>query len=445
MNRMVSINLHATQSKVFEDVFIKNEVRFPVIVCSRGWGKSFEVAACAVTALFELFELASNVQNKNVAIIAPTFDQVRDIYYPVLTNMFRLPSFSVKESENLGRFIFPNNVELHLISYEAVERMRGKGYYFVAIDEPSSMRKLKENWENVIYPTITSRWSWMHADMYGARSAGRAMFAGTPKGFNFLEEVYNYQDVDPEWRGYQYDYTHSPLLDPREVERAKNKMDPIRFASEYLADFKESGASLFYMFDRKVHLHDIAPPTEEEDVHACIDFNVNRQATSFFVLRGGQMQFFWEHQGSPDTETLAQLITNKFGNGKRRLIAYPDPTGNSRKTSAVVGQTDFSILRGAGIKVLARSGSPPLVDSTNAVNRLLMNANKRTHMFFDKKNCPELIKSIERTKWMDNNPDLAIIDKSENVEHFSDGVRYAADYLFPVRQTEVTTRQGHTF
>ena len=227
------INLHPTQSKVYRDCFVDLSVRFPVIVCSRGWGKSFELATGAVTSLFELFELEKDVPNKNVGIIAPTFDQVKDIYYPVLTNNFQLPSFAVKESKDLGRFIFPNNVELHLLSYEAVERMRGKGYYYVGIDEPSSMRKLKENWENVIYPTISSRWSWMHADMYGARSAGRAMFAGTPKGFNFLEEIYNYQDVDSEWKGYQDDYTLSPLLDPREIEKLRDKMDPIRFASDF--------------------------------------------------------------------------------------------------------------------------------------------------------------------------------------------------------------------
>jgi len=438
------INLHATQSRVFKDVFIDNKVRFPVIVCSRGWGKSYEVAACAVTALFELFELPKNVQNKRVAIIAPTFDQVRDIYYPVLTNQFQLPKFSDKSSENLGRWVFQNNVELHLISYEAVERMRGKGYYFIGIDEPSSMRNLQENWENVIYPCITSRWSWMHAEMYGARSAGRAMFAGTPKGFNFLETVFNYQDIDPEWKGYQYDYTYSPLLDPREVEKARDKMDPIRYASEYLADFKESGNSLFYMFDRKLHLQDIQPPEDYEDVHCCIDFNVGRQCTSFFVLRGGQMQFFSEHQGSPDTPALAEYINAKYRNGRRKIKAYPDPSGKARKTSAVVGQTDFSLLTAAGITVLART-QVPIVDSVNAVNRMLMTANKKTNMFFDKKNCGETIKSVERTKWVEGNADLAVIDKTENVEHFSDGVRYATDYLFPVRASNVSTAQGSTF
>jgi hypothetical protein len=441
---MPQISLHPTQSEIYRDLFIDLKCRFAVAVCSRGWGKSHEAATVAMTAVFELMELDASVPNKNVAIVAPTFDQVRDIYQPLLSNQFGISDFVESEKESLGRYYFPNNVELHLLSYEAVERMRGKGYYLVVIDEPSSMRNLKENWENVIYPTITSRWSWMHADLYGARSAGRALFAGTPKGFNFLEEVSNYREIDNEWMTYIHDYTASPLLDPREVEKAKQKMDPIRFASEYLALFKESGASLFYMFDRQIHVQNIIPPEPEETIHCAIDFNVMRMATSFFVVRGGQMQFFAEKQGSPDTPELAAYINAKFKNDIRRIIAYPDPSGNARKSSAVVGQTDFSLLRQAGITVMARS-QVPIVDSTNAVNSMLKNANGKTNMFFDPIGCPDTIKSVERTKWVEGNSDLALIDKTENAEHFSDGVRYATDYLFPVRSSVVGSAKGSTF
>ena len=153
-------------------------------------------------------------------------------------------------------------------------------------------------------------------------------------------------------------------------------MDPVRFASEYLALFKESGNSLFYCFDRSVHLQPIVPPEPHEDIHCSIDFNVDKQCTGFFVLRGNQMQYFAEHRGSPDTQSLA------------------------------------------------------------------MTANNVTDMYFDPKGCPELIRSMERTKWVEGNKDLALIDKTEDLEHFSDGVRYATDYLFPVRDVKVGVIQG---
>ena len=39
---------------------------------------------------------------------------------------------------------------------------------------------------------------------------------------------------------------------------------------------------------------------------------------------------------------------------------------------------------------------------------------------------------MERTLWLDSNPDSLVIDKRSGDEHFSDGIRYAIEYLFPV-------------
>ena len=59
--------------------------------------------------------------------------------------------------------------------------------------------------------------------------------------------------------------------------------------------------------------------------------------------------------------------------------------------------------------------------------------------------CDGVIKSLERTRWLDNNPDSATIDKSEGVEHYSDGIRYSTEYLFPIRRGGKVTQRGHNF
>jgi hypothetical protein len=84
-------------------------------------------ATCAINAVFELLKIHPNVPNKNVYIIAPTYDQVTDIYYPLINYDLGMENYAIKTSRDLGRFVFPNNVELRLISFEAIERMRGKG------------------------------------------------------------------------------------------------------------------------------------------------------------------------------------------------------------------------------------------------------------------------------------------------------------------------------
>ena len=252
-------------------------------------------------------------------------------------------------------------------------------------------------------------------------------------------------ESDGDWSYFNFDYTHSPYLDPVEIDKIKTSMDPITFASEYLALFKESGNSVFYCFDRNIHVRkDLPDLEEEEDVHIAIDFNVALQCSAVFVIRGGQMHFIDQFKGHPDTEELAKAINGRYKNGKRKIYTYPDPSGRSRKTSAPVGRTDFSILDSHGLKTLARSKAPPIVDSVQAVNRLLRDANGNTNMFIHPR-CADVIVSMERTRWLDNNPDTAAIDKSESIEHFSDGVRYAVEYLYPVYSGVKATARGRRF
>ena len=440
---MPNINLHKGQSEVFKSIFVNKDARDYVVVASRGWGKSYFAAIAGTTAVHELMTLPDHIPNKNVFIIAPTHDQVVDIYYPILMYDLQVPA--IKASRELGRFIFPNNVELRLVSYEAVERLRGKGAYFVVMDEVCSWKKgigAQAAWEGIIQPAIITRWSEKIADHVDAPSAGRMVTITTPKGYDFVYEMYNYQDVDKHWKSFHYDYTTSPYLDADEIERIKHTIDPLEFAREYLASFKESGANVFYCFDRKTHVVDLPYYEDGEDIHCCIDFNVGLQCTSFFALRGNQMHFLDEIKGHPDTETLAKFIIEKFPN--RKIYAYPDPTGKSRKSSAPVGRTDFSILKSHRINVLSRTGSPPIADSVNAVNKKLMTAAGDIDMFFDPK-CRETIMSMERTRWADNNINTATIDKTENLEHFSDGIRYATEYLFPVQSGTRKTSRGFGF
>lgn len=448
----MSINLHAGQSEVYEDLFVRQACRFAVVNCSRGWGKSYMAATAGVTAVFELLELAPNVPNKMVYVIAPTYDQVTDIYYPLINYDLGMEDYAIRSSRDLGRFIFPNNVELRLLSYEAVERMRGKGAYFVVWDEVSSCRKgidPKEAWQSVIQPCIITRWSNKRALTYGARAPGRALIISTPKGYNFFHEMYNYQELDKAWKSYHYDYTQSPFLDVAEIEKIKHNLDPVQFASEYLASFSESGNNVFYCFDRKKHvtseIPDFRPPEngdKGEDVHINIDFNVGLQCSSAMAIRGKQVHILEEFKGHPDTETLAIALRTRFQNHK--IFAYPDPSGRARKSSAPVGRTDFSILESHGIKCLAHSKAPPIIDSVAAVNKKLMTAAGDIDLYVHPR-CTGVITSLERTKWVDKNPDTATIDKSEGVEHFSDGIRYGIEYLFPVHQGTKRTSRGFHF
>ena len=47
--------------------------------------------------------------------------------------------------------------------------------------------------------------------------------------------------------------------------------------------------------------------------------------------------------------------------------------------------------------------------------------------------------------WMENNINTAQISKAEGVEHWTDALRYAIEYLFPVRASTKATSSGFMF
>lgn len=462
---MSAIELHEGQSKIYYDLFVKNTIRHSVAVCSRGFGKSFVAAVSGITAVVELINLPSHVPNKNVFIVAPTYAQVTDIYFPLILYQLGMTHRVVKVVKDEGRLVFPNNVELRLLSYESIDRIRGLGAYFIVNDEVrdwTSGGGFKEAWESVLLPCIATRWSPAQAKAVGAVSPGRSLTISTPKGYDYLYDLSNRKEIDPEYGTYIFDHTKSPRLDPAEIETIRKTTDPIKFAREYGASFKDSGNAVFYCFDRNKHVVTVDSfeigtlEKQGETVHVGIDFNVMLNCSSAFAVREGKVYFLEEFTGSADTETLAISIKAKFWPNYNKpdhpeykkkvckIYVYPDPSGKARKTSAVVGRTDFSILQSHGFEVLARNAHPSIIDSVACVNRLLLTAAGTTSMYV-RSGLNGIIKSLERTKWVDNNSDTATIDKKAGDEHFSDGIRYAIEYLFPIRSGASTTSRGFGF
>jgi len=443
---MSEIQLHEKQSEVIRDLFIDKTCRYSVVNASRGFGKSYLAATAAIIAVQELIQLGPDVPNKNVALIAPTYSQAVDIYYPLIAWQLGMEDFADKASKAAGQFWFPNNVQLKLWSYEASQRMRGTGQYFVVADEVTSWRgagmNLKESWESIIQPCVATRWSPMNAKKFDA-NPGRALIISTPSGYDYFYEMYNRQDSDKTWKSYTYTYQDSPFLDEEEIERVKLTLDPLKFAREYTASFEDSGNNVFYTFNRKEHIDkDLQYFDDTEDVHVAIDFNVGIMASVIFAIRGNQIHIIDEMQGHPDTETLAKALAEKYKG--HRIISYPDPAGKARKSSAAVGTTDFSILQSNGIVTRAHNKAPPIIDSVAAVNKKFKNANGDIDMYVHPK-CVNTIKSIERTQWIESNPDSATIDKKEGVEHWTDALRYAVEYLYPIRSGAKVTTRGFGF
>jgi len=451
---MSVIKLHRAQSEVIAHLFrpiMPNtddwKMRFVVVVGSRGLGKSFVSASAVTLAVSELEQLDASVPDKNIALLCGTHTQVTDIYWPMLAYQFGLESRCYKHSRAHGKFVFSNGTEIRCWSADAYDRLRGFGQYLIVADELPTWSvpggSVKDAWESVLEPCIVTRWSPKQAASVGAPSPGRALLPSTPMGKDYFYDLSQREHIDDRWKTFSYTYRDSPLLSQEEINKARKHADPLKFAREYEASFEESGLAIFHTFSRKLHVDPNLPYFDDsETVHCAIDFNIMLNCTSFHAVRGEQVHTLDESKGTANTEELARLIRNKFP--KNKIVCYPDPAGKARKTSAAIGVTDFSILRDAGFTVLAKDRSPAIVDSVAAVNRKLLNADGDVDMLIHPR-CYGVIDSFERTSWLENRPETATIDKTQGVEHYTDGIRYFIDYLWPLTRTKPVIRQSFNF
>jgi hypothetical protein len=439
----MELKLHRAQSLVMKHLFGKGsdqEARAAVLAMSRGAGKSLVASIAAAKGIEQLIAMPEDVLNKRVIIVGPTWGQTVDIYLPYLNGLLGMDYYASKHTPYAGKWWFTEreDVTLELASAESIQRQRGKGAYLVITDESTSWDiDIKEAFEGVLNPMQTTR----HANRW------KQLNISTPMGHDYFWELSTNEEKDPRWKTILAPYQDIPHLDKDEIEKAKATMDPLTFAREYECSFEGSSNKIFYNFNRKVNIDRNIPDFDfsaesKETVHIGMDMNVGINATIFFAIRGKEVHVINELKGAPNTEECVAYIKAMYPNTK--LIAYPDPTGRAKKTSAAIGATDFTIIEKAGIPTLAHKGSPSVKDSVAAVNAMLLNAAGESHLKIHPR-CINLIKDLESASWLDS-PDKAIIDKRGDKDpHFADALKYPIEYLYPLRRATKSISRGFNF
>jgi len=414
-NNTYEVSLFPFQQEVFE-----HNARFKIVAAGRRTGKSYLACVMAYNHCLEK-------PKQRAILIGPTVSMIRESMWATLKSLV-LPA----HIEGLPREIdleirFINGSRISLKGFDRPDALRGisPSPSFIILDE---FAFIKQNaFTEVVLP--------MTSDPV---KKANVLIISTPKGVS--NDFYNLyckgQEPNPLWKSWQFTAAKVRPDMKEEIELARSTLDLKTFEQEYCATFNNSGDSVFYNFNRELHVTDNLMPFESyEDIHIAIDFNVKIMASSVFAHRGDQLHCLNEFYGSADTTQLIRRINKTYPN--RNIFVYPDASGNARKSSAATGVTDFSLLRKAGFQIRARNKQPRIVDSVNCVNSLLQDATGTSRLFFDKRTTTRTIASMEQTSWKPGNTtgmDNAIIDKSKNNEHFSDGVRYICEMLYPINK-----------
>ena len=411
------ILLKPPQWEVFQST-----ARFRVLVAGRRFGKTY-------LAMTELCRAAWNPA-RLVWYVAPTYKQAKRIAWRPLKELTR-PYWKSRPNETDLRIELVTGGTICLRGADNYDSLRGDGLDFLVLDEYASIAR--EAWPEVLRPALADR-------------KGRALFIGTPHGYNHFFDLHQSARNQPDWQVFQYTTEQGGNVSREEIALAGRELDQRTYRQEFQATFENHVAGLvYYAFSRT---DNVRPATYDRrlPIFWSLDFNINPMCSIIGQREGDQVTILAE-LALPNSNTLeaCQAFLERarpWLPGPRvgiQVDIYGDATGDSRRTSA--SRTDWQIVKDFlkphpyRVAYHQTGSNPPVKDRINCVNAMLCNQAGDRRLTVDP-GCTGLIQDFERVHWKtdsDGNAQ-AEIDKSDTqLSHLSDALGYMIAKEFAMR------------
>jgi phage terminase large subunit len=369
--------------------------RFRLLCAGRRMGKTHLCIARLIT-------WAASKPNSLNWYVTANYRMAKQIAWRQLKNM--VPSeICVKRNETDLMVELANGSIISLKGADNADSLRGVSLSSLVVDEAAYVKQ--EAWEMVLRPALSDQ-------------GGPAWFITTPAGLNWFYDLWEQaQDLD-DWSTHSYTTIEGGNVPPEEVEAARRTLDSRTFKQEYLASFETLSGRVYPDFSDDNISEDV------KDTGGAImwgsDFNVGTMA-GVLGSRVGDTLHIWDEVSvkQSNTDEVCAMLRERFKD--RKLVAYPDPTGSARKTSSA-GRTDHEIIRQYGFGCVSPKAPWAVKDKINATNSMIRNASGQIRLFVHPR-CKDTIKALRNVTYKPNTEDY-IIDKSANIEHWSDALGY---------------------
>lgn len=374
----------------WQNIVAADRHRFRVVCVGRRGGKT-------ILASEEIKGRALYTQS-NIAYIAPTYQQARDIIWETLKKELKPIVVSINESrlEIKVKNVKKGESMITLRGWESIESLRGQSFDLLVIDEVAMMRNYWTMWQEVIRPTLTDR-------------KGEVMFISTPKGFNHFYELYNMELKDKDYKSFHFTSYDNPHLSKEEIDKARMEITETRFQQEYMADFKKVEGLVYKEFDRSRHLYEFLPDDRPFEYLGGVDFGFTNPCGVTHIYKDTNNNYYidneWYQTGRTESQIADYILACKFNK------VYPDPENPS--AIQVLAQ------RGINIREVTKGK-----DSVKAGISRVRDLFKQNKLFINKR-CTNLIGELESYCYPDS---IDGMNESENPikenDHLLDSLRY---------------------
>lgn len=429
----IAPNLNIPQAR-----FLALPFKFKAYVAGFGSGKTWVGCGGICKNFWEFPKI-------NQGYFAPTYPQIRDIFYPTVEEVAF--DWGLKVKINQG------NKEVHFYSgrqyrgtticrsMEIPDSIVGFKIGNALVDELDVMKKekAKQAWRKII--------ARMRYKVAGLRNG--IDVTTTPEGYKFVYQQFVKAVRDDPKLKKLYGLVQASTFD-NEANLPDDYIDslmasyPPELIKAYLnGQFTNlTSGTIYHAFDRKLnHCNEEAQPGEP--LFIGMDFNVGKMSAIVHVSRLGLPCAVGELVKGQDTPDMIRMIKERFwlyaeGQYKptRDIYIYPDASGDSRK-SVNATQTDIQLLRQAGFNVQVNASNPPVKDRINSMNAMFCNAMGMRRYKVNTFLCPVYTESLEQQVWDDNGEP----DKDGVTDHTNDAGGYFIVKQFPIEKPHIGVKK----
>jgi len=282
-------------------------------------------------------------------------------------------SILLEKTHNIAKKVNQSNLSVELMngsviylkSLDSPERLRGVSLDAIVIDECGSVRNLEEIFVKIIRPSLADK-------------LGTADFISSPSGRNYFFKLWSNGKNKADWESFQYTTIQGMNVTEEEIEAAREDMDDKSFNQEFNGEFISFDGLVVPDFCQ-IKNNSNETVQDDDTLLIGVDFNINKNPASVWVLRNGLLHMVDAFYGSFDTEQMMLAIQNRYP--KHKIIFTTDASGSARKTSAG-GKTDVSIIESFGYTVKNLSKNPGIIDRVNSFNSMICNSKGERKLFF---------------------------------------------------------------
>jgi hypothetical protein len=365
----------------------------------------------------------------NAGYFAPTYAQIRDIFYPTIEEVafdWGL-SCDTKES-NHEVHLYSNGTYRTTVLCRSMEKpgeIVGFKIGKALIDELDVMKaeKAATAWRKII--------ARMRYKLDGLQNG--VDVTTTPEGFKFVYQQFVKAVRDKPELAALYG-----LVQASTYENAKNLPDdyisslratyPPQLIEAYIRGqfVNLATGSVYTNFDRRLN-HTPEAIKEGETLHCGMDFNVLNMTAVINVIRGALPLTLGELTKVRDTPTMAQMLRERFLTKGHPVVIYPDASGRNT-SSKNASESDLTILRQAGFTIVVDEENPAVKDRVNAVNAMILNDKGERRWKINTDACPVTTEAFEQQAY-DKNGDP---DKKTGHDHPCDAEGYFLVKRWPI-------------